>query len=210
MALKRKSAIFAPTDGVLSVLRRGKAWQARGADWSSPTAYDTVATVPFASSQLRYVDAALLSTGDSDISRKVRAQLPAGVTTSDYVGIGGVVYDLTKLDASGRLSWLYLSEVSKDGTAWMVSSKVTYDDLGVASGERVFTECAYRLGKLSNAMADSMRASMTISVRSIDYGGEREVAVGSKDNKFAVKTVSTDGEWATLELQQGEVQRVGG
>lgn len=210
MALRKRSTVFAPTDGVLSILRRGAAWQARGADWSSPTAYDAIATVPFASSQLRYADAALLATGDSDISRKVRAQLPAGVTTSDYVGIGGVVYDITKLDESGRLSWLYLSEVASDGTAWMVSSKVTYDELGVASGERVYVGCSYRLGKLSNAVADSMRPSMTISVRSIDYGGEREVAVGSKDNRFAVKSVSTDGEWATLDLQQGEVQRVGG
>ena len=204
MALKAKAQVFAATSGVLSVLRRGDAWRGRGADWSSPGSYELVATVPFATSQLRQVDAAALGDAASGISRKVRAQLPPGVSTTDCVAIGGAVYDVTRLDREGRLSWLYLTELASDGTLDLLPGGVSYDTLGLPARSPTAVTVRYRAASWGRSTGDAPMPSASVRVRALDWDGERELRVGGET--YAVTGAEGDGEWVTLACARGVAQ----
>lgn len=204
MALRSKPSVFAPTDGVLSVLRRGDAWRVRGADWSSPGTYELVATAPFASSQLRHVDAVMLGDSASDLTRKVRAQLPPGVSTTDCVAIDGAVYDVTRLDHDGRLTWLYLTELASDGALDLLSGGVTYDDLGLPERSPVKTTVRYQVAVWGRTDGDGPMPYASVRVRAVDWGGEREVRMGG--DTYAVTGAVGDGGWVTLACAKGGAQ----
>lgn len=204
MALKAKASVFAPTDGVLSVLRRGDAWRVRGADWSSPGSYELVATAPFASSQLRQVDAATLGDSASGVTRKVRVQLPPGVSTTDCVAIGGAVFDVTRLDRDGRISWLYLSELSSDGTLDLITGGVSYDALGLPVRSPSGVTVRYRVASWGRSSGDAPMPSASVRVRALDWHGERELRIGGE--AYAVTGATGDGEWVTLACSRGVAQ----
>lgn len=216
MALRPKSVVFAPTDGVLTVLAPLDR-KASGVDWSDPKAYGVVASCPFASSQLRYSDVMVYGATESAAIRKVRAQVPPSVDSSSRVAIGGSVYEVSKVDRSGRLSWLYLSELVKSGTASLYGDLPEYDSHGLPvqlHGGGFHTGGAsapYQLLKLG--LSDGAPyLGMTIRVSAGDFfeaseragGTVRCVATYETRQRFAVKDVVVDGAWATVSCEVGE------
>lgn len=217
MALRAKPAVFAPTDGVLSVLSRGDRWREVGSDWSAPATYDVVATCPFASAQMRYVDAMAMGEAASSVTRKVRAQVPTSVDSSACVAIGGSVYEVAKVDRSGRLSWLYLTELVRSGEVFLCSDVVAYDKRGLPSARetrRAGRSVQYQLLKLSLAGEAAPYIGATIRVKVADYvaaaaesGGSVTRAVTDRPKAImSVKSVAVDGEWATVACEVGEVE----
>ena len=217
MALRAKSVVFVPTDGVLSVLSRGDRWREVGSDWSAPATYDAVATCPFASAQMRYVDVMAMGEAASTVTRKVRAQVPASVDSSTCVAIGGSVYEVAKVDRSGRLSWLYLTELVRSGEVFLCADVVAYDGRGLPSAQgtrRVGKDVPYQLLKLSVGASDAPYIGATIRVKVADYvaaaaesGGSVTRAVTDRPKAImSVKPVAVDGEWATVACEVGEVE----
>ena len=167
-------------------------------------AYELAATVPFATSQLRQADVAALGDAASGISRKVRAQLPAGVSTTDCVAIGGAVYDVTRLDREGRLSWLYLTELASDGTLDLLPGGVSYDGLGLPQRSPTAVTVRYRAASWGRSTGDAPMPSASVRVRALDWDGERELRVGGE--AYAVTGAEGDGEWVTLACSRGGAQ----
>lgn len=204
MALKRKAEVFAGTDGVLSVLRRGKAWKARGADWASPSAYETYATSAFASSQMRQADVALLGDDASGLTRKVRCRIPADVDTDDFVGIEGHVYDITRIDREVRTAWLYLSELVAAGTCTLISTDVAYGPTGLPTRRPTETAVRYQAVRHGYAQDSPQLPTATVRIRTADYAGERQARLDGV--LYAVASAGGSGQWMDLSLVEREAQ----
>lgn len=207
MALRSKSVVFAPTDGVLALCRETDARRERGLDWTGDTGLETVCELPYRKSQVRSQDVSVLGDDAQSLTLKVCVRRPPGLATTDVVVVDGRAYDLTRSDEDGRLAWLYLSQLTSAGTCELIATKTTYDDLGLPRSTETRTMVHVRTVSRGTAAADSgALGTLSVTIRDCDWAGERAVAMGGR--RHTVTKATGDGEWVRLACSE-EVADVG-
>ena len=203
MALKRKRVVFAPTDGVLELYGRHSSWYIRGVNWAADNFYYPHCELPFRKMSVRAVDAQLLGKDVEQVSLKVAALLPPMLSTVDCIaGIGGKLYDITKADEDGRKVYLYLTDLVSVGKCDLVEVKTTYDKVGLKKTVKTPFSVYMRDGVHSvSAAQHGALDEMDITIRSIDWQGERLVKVG--DTEYRVQKAIGKGDWVTLQCSEG-------
>ena len=195
--LRAKSAVFAPTDGVLSLCRRTDGWSARGIDWTGSAGLEAVCELAYRKSQVRASDVSVLGDDAQALTLKVCVRRPPDLSTTDAVLVDGRAYDLTKSDEDGRLAWLYLSQLTSAGTCTLVAAKTAYDDLGLATRTETRTEVLVRTVSCGTAAADSgALGTLTLTIRTCDWAGERAVVMDG--TRYTVAKTAGDGQWLAL------------
>lgn len=202
MTLKHKRVVFAPTDGALYLCKRSDGWYNRGIKWTDAVGLDVVYTLPFRKMSVRAVDAQLLGEDAEQLSLKVSVQLPQKVSTNLTVTIDGKNYDITKADESGRLTYLYLTELVSVGQCDLVSVKTTYDKVGI----KKITESRLKVWmrgashSISAAQHGALDA-LDVTLRTVDWRGERLLEVDG--TRYRVQKATSRGDWVTLQCSEG-------
>lgn len=202
MALKHKRVVFAPTDGALYLCKRSDEWYSRGIKWTDATGLDAIHTLPFRKMSVRAVDAQLLGEDAEQLSLKVAVQHPPKITTDLTVMIDGKNYDITKADESGRLTYLYLTELVSAGQCDLISVKTTYDEVGIKktaeSRLKVWMRGAqHSIGAAQHGALDAL----DVTLRAVDWRGERLLEVDG--TRYRVQKATSRGDWVTLQCSEG-------
>ena len=137
--LRRKAAVFAPTDGVATLCREGAERLETGFDWSTNAGLEPLCTLPFQSMELRQQDVELAEAEGTQWTRKLRVRACPDLSTSLIVRVGGAPHELSRVDVDGRPASLYLTEQVADGIPLAVTSAAT-------SGAWVTLSCAQQGG----------------------------------------------------------------
>lgn len=204
MALRRKREVFAPTDGVLSLCRETPGRRARGIDWTGDAGLEAVCELPYRKSKVRAVDAQLMGDDAQATTLKVCVRRPPALPTTSTVVVGGRAHDVTRVDEDGRLAWLYLTELNAAGTCELVSTTTTYDELGLPVTSKARQAVLVRkVEHGTEAEGTGSLATLSVTIRSCDWAGERKVVMGGLVH--SVRKVTGDGAWTTLTCAEGAV-----
>lgn len=202
MALKAKRVVFAPTDGVLWLCKAAGARLNQGCEWDTDEGLEKLYELPYKLSRMRSVDADALGTDIESVTQKVKVRAPRDIATTDCACIGTKVFDLTKIDASGRFAWLYLAEIKRVGTCDLIATKTVYDDLGVPSRKETREPVLVRsidYGEI--ATNKSQLGTLIVTIRACDWRGERSLAMRGK--RHSIETVTGRGDWVVLKCSEG-------
>lgn len=206
MALRRKSEVFAPTDGVLALCRETPARRARGLDWTGDAGLETVCELPYRRSQVRSQDVDVLGEAAQALTLKVCVRRPPGLSTTDVVVVDGHAYDLTRADEDGRLAWLYLSQLTSACACELIATKTVYDELGLPKSTETCTMVLARTVAHGTAAADpGALGTLSVTVRACDWDDERAVVMAGR--RHTVTRVTGDGEWVRLDCSEGVADR---
>ncbi len=202
MALKHKRVVFAPTDGALYLCERSDEWQRRGIKWTDAIGLDVIYTLQFRKMSVRAVDAQLLGEDAEQISLKVAIQHPPKITTNLTVTIDGKNYDITKADESGRLTYLYLTELASVGQCDLISVKTTYDKVGIKKTTESRLKVWMRGASHSiSAVQHGALDALDVTLRAVDWQGERLLEVNG--TRYRVQKAIGKGDWVTLQCSEG-------
>lgn len=207
--LRRKREVFAPTDGILSVMDPTPARMNRGVDFSGTTGLEERHTLDFRSSRLRTEDIELAESDGVQVTRKVVTRRAPDVDAGTIVAIDGETYDVTRVDVTARNMTLWLSQLTTDGTCSLVATTSTRDERGEATTADVPTEVYVRSARMggerhSKAGAQSVWPTVELTIRACDWAGERSVTF--RRVTYAVTATANDGEWLRLTCEEGAVQ----
>ena len=204
--LRRKRAVFAPTDGVLSVMDE-LAWRRdRGVDFSDVAGLIERFKLDFRSSRLRTEDLELAGRDGIQLTRKVTCRRAPGVDAGTVVAIAGFAYDVERVDLSARTMTLLLSELQTDGKALLLSTTSTRDARGETTRSKEGTEVWVRKSARGTEARESAHVDGTwpteeITIRACDYDGETRVR--RRGREFSVVRTRGRGTWVTLECEGG-------
>lgn len=204
--LRRKRAVFAPTDGVLSVMDE-LAWRReRGVDFSDVAGLVERFRLDFRSSRLRTEDYELAGADGVQLTRKVTCRRAPGVDAGTVVAIAGYAYDVERVDLSARTMTLLLSELRTDGRALLLATTSTRDARGESSRSRDATEVWVRRSDRGTEARESAHVDGTwpteeITIRACDYDGETRVVRCGRE--FTIVRTRGRGAWVTLECEGG-------
>lgn len=205
--LRRKSSVFAPTDGVLAIVSETPERAARGYDWTGEGGTERVCALPFESMSMRQQDVEMAESQGAQWTRKVRVRACPALSAGALAVIGGRPHEVGYVDVSGRLAYLYLTELVGDGTVDLVAESVTYDaDRQRRVVEKLTTVHARRArpgaSRSTGAGRDRLATTCDVTLRAVDWVGERTLVRGA--TKMAVESATTDGAWVTLTCRQTE------
>lgn len=200
--LKRKVEVFAPTDGVLYVTVESSERLLRGADFSDPALLDEVFPLAFRRMRISQRDVELSDSTGSAVTAKVETRAAIGLTPEMDVVFDGGVYEITRVERRDHTYWLWLSDLTTDGTVDLVPCTTTRDSHGIPTGDsenakRVW--CRKIAPSSRRTMADgvdSLMPTMTIRLRTIDYVGEPKLM----RNEVEYSVISTEGHGAWVDL----------
>ena len=206
--LKRKAEVFAPTDGVLTTTTG--ITDGRGLDYSDTAPYVAGYRLAYRRVRISSRDVELADATGSEITAKVEVRTAPSLTPDTDVLIRSKVYEVTRVEDRGRTSWLWLSEVACDGTCELSKQTVTYDENAVphrADAKAVVYVRKVSLGskRAHSAGVDSLDATMSIRIRSVDYDDERTVKRGGVT--YSVITTETHGRWIDLVCRERGADR---
>lgn len=204
--LRRKRAVFAPTDGVLSVMEELESRHDRGLDFSGTEGLAERFRLDFRSSRLRTEDLELAGRDAVRLTRKVTCRRCPGVDAGAVVVIGGAVFDVTRVDLAQRTMSLALAEVVTDGTATLLATTSRRDGLGESSRSEEPTTVWVRRTASGSESRDSARIDGTwptleLTIRACDFDGETRVVRDGRE--FGIVRTSSAGAWLTLECEGG-------
>lgn len=207
--LRRKREVFAPTDGVLSVMAETAGRDARGIDFSTTDGLAVAFGLDFRSTRLRTEDMEMAEADGVQVTRKVVCRRAPGVDAGAIVAIGGRVYDVTRADMAARNMTLHLSEVTTDGTCTLHATTATRDARGESAatdvGTDVFVRNASKGGEThTRAGAQTIWPTVRLTLRARDWCGERSVTY--RGVTYKVTSTDGDGEWLDLTCEEGAVQ----
>ena len=207
--LRRKREVFAPTDGVLSVMAETAGRDARGIDFSTTDGLAVAFGLDFRSTRLRTEDMEMAEADGVQVTRKVVCRRAPGVDAGAIVAIGGRVYDVTRADMAARNMTLHLSEVTTDGTCTLHATTVTRDARGESTSGASDTEVHVRSAAMGGethvkAGAQSIWPTVRLTIRARDWDGERSVTY--RGVTYKVAATDGDGEWLDLTCEEGAVQ----
>lgn len=207
--LRRKREVFAPTDGIMSVMDATPARAARGVDFSGTTGLEERHTLDFRSSRLRTDDLELAESDGVQVTRKVVTRRAPDVDAGTMVAIDGDAYDVTRVDLAPHNMTLWLSQLTCDGTCVLHATKVTRDARGESKTQDTPTEVYVRRARMggdshSKAGAQSVWPTAELTIRACDWDGERSVTF--RGVTYAITATASDGEWLRLTCEEGAVQ----
>ena len=204
--LRRKRAVFAPTDGVLCVMDDLPARSERGADFSDVMDLVERFRLDFRTSRLRTEDVELAEADGVQITRKVTCRRAPGVDAGSTIAIDGWTYDVTRADLAARTMTLYLTRLATDGVATLVSTTSTRDERGEPVRSEGRTTVWVRRGAAGSSAGRSAGQegpwpTLELTIRALDYDGETRVVRNGREYRI-VRTRSA-GDWVTLECEGG-------
>lgn len=207
--LRRKREVFAPTDGVLSVMDALPARMARGVDFTGTTGLACRHVLDFRSSRLRTDDLDLAESMGVQVTRKVVTRRAPNLDAGATVAIDGRAYDVTRVDLSAKNATLWLSELTSDGTCVLRATKVTRDARGEAAKANTPTTVYVRKARMggethTKAGGQSVWPTVELTIRACDWDGERSVTYRS--TTYTVTSTKGDGEWLVLSCEEGAAQ----
>lgn len=199
--LRRKASVFAPTDGVARIVTEAPERLARGYDWTGEGGTVTACALPFQAMSMRQQDVELAESQGAQWTRKVRVRACPALEAGELAIVGGRPHEVGYVDVSGRLAYLYLTELVGDGTVDLVAESVTYDgDRQARRTEAVTTVHARRqapgASRTTAASRDALAATCDVTVRAVDWAGETVVRRGGAS--MAVQSATASGAWVTL------------
>ena len=208
--LRRKREVFAPTDGIISVMRETERRRERGVDFSGTDGLKPRFSLAYRQSRLRTEDMELAQADGVQVTRKVITRRAPDVDAGTICAVDGTAYDVTRVDFAAQNMTLWLSELTCDGTCDLHATKVTRDERGEAdtadSDTTVYVRRARMGGEThSKAGAQSVWPTVELTLRAVDWCGERSVTYHGVTYKVA--STKGDGEWITLSCEEGAVQR---
>ena len=200
--LRRKSEVFAPTDGVLSVMDESEGRSARGIDFSTADGLSVRHTLAYRRMRLSARDVELSESSGVEVSAKVEVRKAPGLAPDTDVCAGGKVWDLTRVEGRGSTCWLWLAEIATDGTCTLLPPTIQRDSHGIplpASDQGVTVWCRkVSPGARRHARdgTDALDASLSLRLRSCDYDGEGTLR---RDGlTYTVTSVDHAGRWVDL------------
>jgi len=203
--LSRKREVFAPTEGVAALMLETEGWAARGADFSNPSLLSELGRLAFRSLMLRSNDIELADSQSCELSRKLEVRAGPLVRADALYAIDGKLFEAYRAEQSGRLSYLYLSEIATDGIVSLIAEKDSYDKLKQRRTIETSTDVFCRRVALNNqrsvaGASDRLAPSLTLTLRACDWDGETQ----AKRNgiRYAVVATHSSGRWLSLELSQ--------
>lgn len=203
--LRRKSVVFAPTDGVVALCRETDERLAAGFDWSTNAGLEPLCSLPYQSMELRQQDVELAETEGAQWTRKLRVRACPQLSTCLTVEVGGVPHELSRVDMDGRLAYLYLTELVADGTAELIETIEEYDELRQLRRTEVATTVTCRRQRPGAARdaahdRDRLGATCELAIRARDWSGQ--TAIRRNGLLLAVTGATTLGAWVTLVCSQ--------
>lgn len=207
--LRRKREVFAPTDGVLSVMTEAPRRSDRGIDFSGTDGLLVRFGLDFRQSRLRTEDVELAEAEGVLVTRKVVTRRAPGVDAGVTCAIGGRAYDVTRVDLAAKTMTLWLSELSTDGTCVLHGTSVARNPRGEADTNEEDTEVYVRRARMgaesgSSGGAQSVWPTVLLTIRACDWRGERSVTF--RGITYKVTSAAGDGAWMELACQEGVVQ----
>ena len=207
--LRRKREVFAPTDGVLSVMSETGDRANRGIDFSGTDGLASRFGLAYRQSRLRTEDMELAEADGVQVTRKVVTRRAPGVDAGTTCAIGGRAYDVTRVDLAAKTMTLWLSELTTDGTCVLHATSVTRDGRGEMTQETVPTEVYVRTARMggergSSGGAQSVWPTVLLTLRACDWRGERSVTY--RGVTYKVESTRGDGAWVELTCAEGAVQ----
>lgn len=175
-------------DGVLTVYRDTPARHAKGIDPASTVGLVQVCALCFSDASVRQEDIERAESAGVRITRKARVRNVPGLSSDMHAAIGGVLYEVVRIDRSGALAYLHLDEVLSDGTAEL-------------DGATVY--CRRRTWAATEAdSAGSMllRPAVTVVIRSEDWDGQSRLERAGK--RYTVVSATSRGAWVEVKAEQ--------
>ena len=203
--LKRKTEVFAPTDGVLYVGTDSIERELRGADFSDPRLINTLFPLAYRRVRISSRDVELADSTGSEVTAKVEVRHAPELTADDDVAMGGKVYEVTRVEDRGRTCWLWLSEIATDGTCELLATTYEYDSVGIPHKTSTEPTPVY-VRKLSQGLKrttfamDALGVTMTLRLRTSDYQGEQQVR--RNGITYTVASAESHGRWVDLACRE--------
>lgn len=203
--LRRKREVFAPTDGVLSVMDATAARSVRGIDFSGTYGLDERHRLAFRSTRLRTQDVELAAADGVEVTRKLVCRRAPDVDAGTIVAIDGYAYDVTRVDLMAKTMTLTLSQLMCDGTCDLVRETTTRDARGESVTGEVPTTVYVRKARMGGttdkrAGVQTVWPTVSLTIRACDWEGERIVSF--RGASYAVRAAKGDGEWLVLECEE--------
>ena len=200
--LRRKVEVFAPTDGILKVMRDTDERSRRGIDFSTPDGLEVAYPLDFRRVRVSSRDVELADAFGTAISAKVECRRPSMLATDSDVLMEGRMFELTRIEERGRTCWMWLAEVSCDGTVALLQDATSRDAHGIpqdVTAEPVEVYCRTVQAATRRDVPlgiDTQRPALVLRLRACDYAGERRLKRGNAT--YTVDATEGHGRWVDL------------
>ena len=209
--LKRKAEVFAPTDGVIRLCIDSSERLERGADFSDASLLVPMYSLPFRRMRISSRDVELAEVTGCEITAKVEVRNTPIINSNNDVELEGRPYELTRIESRGRTCWLWLSEVTCDGTCDLAQESYTYDAVGVpkaTEGEPVTVSVRHvspGTRRRSASGVDALDPTVTLRLRTLDYAGEQHLSY--MGHTYTVMATEGHGRWVDLTCRERGADR---
>lgn len=203
--LRRKAEVFAPTDGILKVMRDTDERLVRGVDFSGTEGLEEWLKLSYSRVRVSARDVELAESTGTAITAKVACRMAPGLTPDYDVLMDGRLYELTRLENRGRTCWLWLSEIATDDTCDLLQVQTVRDSHGIArpqEGEPVTVWCrsiATTAAREVPQGVDMLRPGIRLRLRACDYDNETRLRRGGRT--YTVTSVESHGRWVDLRCE---------
>ena len=209
--LRRKAEVFAPTDGVVRLCADTDARTWRGADFSDLSLLEPMFSLAFRRMRISSRDVELADSTGCEVTAKVEVRNSPLINANNDVEMDGKPYEVTRVESRGRTCWLWLSEMTSDGTVELLSETYEYDRLGIPKPieeqptEVYVRKVEYGL-KHSNANAvDALDGTIEVRIRACDYDGEQKLR--RNGTTYTVAGSKGHGRWVDLTCRERGADR---
>lgn len=181
--LRRKVEVFAPTDGILKVMRDTDERSRRGIDYSKPDGLEVAYPLDYRRVRVSSRDVELADAFGTAISAKVECRRAPDLAPDMDVVMDGKVFELTRMEDRGRTCWLWLADIQCDGVVELLQEATTRDSHGIPQEPASATVpvpvyCRTVQASAKRAIAqgiDMQRPALQLRLRTCDYAGERRL-----------------------------------
>lgn len=179
--LRRKSEVFAPTDGRLTVTRETSERLKRGIDYSGMSGLEEAYPLDYRRVRVSSRDVELADAFGTAISAKVECRRAPDLAPDMDVILDGKMFELTRIEDRGRTCWLWLADIQCDGVVELLQEATTRDSHGIPqepASATVPVYCRTVQASAKRAVAqgiDMQRPALQLRLRACDYAGERRL-----------------------------------
>lgn len=209
--LKRKAEVFAPTDGVVRLCADTDARTWRGADFSDVSMLEPMCSMAFRRMRISSRDVELADSTGCEITAKVEVRNSPLINANNDVELDGKPYEVTRVENRGRTCWLWLSEMTSDGTVELLSETYEYDRLGIPKpideepAEVYVRKVEYGLKRSNTNAVDALDGSIAVRIRACDYADEQKLRRAG--TTYTVLGVQNHGRWVDLTCKERGADR---
>lgn len=209
--LRRKAEVFAPTDGVVRLCADTDARTWRGADFCDLTLLEPMCSLAFRRMRISSRDVELADSTGCEITAKVEVRNSPLINANNDVELDGRPYEVTRVESRGRTCWLWLSELTSDGTCELLATSYEYDRLGIPKPveeqpiEVHVRRVEHGLKRSNKNAVDALDGTIEVRIRACDYDGERRLRRGG--TTYTITGAKNRGRWVDLTCRERGADR---